>query len=250
MFKQTICVSALALFLWPASLLAQASQTTPNEGAHSTRAINSGAVRGVVKDNSGAVIPNAKVTLTDQAGTTRTANTRPDGSYVFRGVTPGTYTVSAEVKGLAQAGVVAVSVGPSQPAHGDVVMRPENLTQEVTVAENSTTQVSTDPSQNATQLVLKNEDLAALPDDPDDLAAGFTGVGRSFSRPWGWPDLRRRLFLWTASRPRSRFARFESTRIRFRPNSTSSDSGGSRFLQSQAPTNFTGQCSTRSATAS
>ena len=185
MFKQTICVSALALFLWPTSLLAQASQTTPNEGAHSTRAINSGAVRGVVKDNSGAVIPNAKVTLTDQAGTTRIANTRPDGSYVFRGVTPGTYTVSAEVKGLAQAGVVAVSVGPSQPAHGDVVMRPENLTQEVTVAENSTTQVSTDPSQNATQLVLKNEDLAALPDDPDDLAQDLQALAGPSAGPGG-----------------------------------------------------------------
>ena len=185
MSKHKSCVFALALPLWPALLLAQANHPAPAAVARSAPASNAGVVRGVVKDNSGAVIPNAKVTLTDQAGVTRTSQTRSDGSYVFRNVAPGTYTVSGEMNGLTQAGVVAVSVASGQPAQGDLVMRPEKLTQEVTVAENNTTQVSTDPSQNATQLVLKNEDLAALPDDPDDLAQDLQALAGPSAGPGG-----------------------------------------------------------------
>ena len=133
MFKHKTCVLALALPLWPALLLAQASHPAPAAVTRAAPASDAGVVRGVVKDNSGAVIPNAKVILTDQAGTSRTSQTRSDGSYAFRNVAPGTYTVSAQVSGLAQAGVVAVSVASGQPAQGDLVMRPEKLTQEVTV---------------------------------------------------------------------------------------------------------------------
>ena len=72
---------------------------------------------------------------------------------------PGAYTVSAEAKGLSQDGVVAVMAAIGQPAHGNVVMKPQTVKEEVTVAENSTSQISVDPSQNAAQLVLRKEDL-------------------------------------------------------------------------------------------
>ena len=45
--------------------------------------------------------------------------------------------------------------------------------------------MSTDPSQNATQLVLKNEDLAALPDDPDDLAQDLQALAGPSAGPGG-----------------------------------------------------------------
>ena len=141
-----------------------------------------GVVHGTVKDATGAVIPNAVVTLTDQNGKTQTANTQADGTYQFRGVAPGAYTVSADVKGFTQTGVVAVMAAVGTPAQGDITMKVENVKQEVTIAENTTTQVSVDPSQNASALVLKGEDLAALPDDPDDLAADLSDAGRNIRR--------------------------------------------------------------------
>ncbi len=185
MIKHTIRVLTLALSLPCAFLLAQTASPAARQGTGATRPANAGVVKGVVKDDSGGVIPNATVTLTDQGGITRTAHTQNDGSYAFRGVAPGAYTVSVERKGLAQAAVVAVSVAAGQPAEGDVVMTPEKLKEEVTVAENNTTQVSTDPSQNATQLVLKKEDLAALPDDPDDLAQDLQALAGPSAGPGG-----------------------------------------------------------------
>src|SRR5882724_13122578 len=57
---------------------------------------------GVVNDSSGAVIPGAKVTLTDE-GTNIAANNVTNGSgiYLFTGVRPGTYAIRVEAPGLA-----------------------------------------------------------------------------------------------------------------------------------------------------
>ncbi len=61
----------------------------------------SGSISGVVKDNQGAVVPNAKVTLVNQLqGGVREQNTNPDGSFVFTPVMPSTYTVSVESAGF------------------------------------------------------------------------------------------------------------------------------------------------------
>lgn len=142
-------------------------------------------MQGTVKDDSGAVIPNATVSLTDQNGATLTSQSKGDGTYVFRGVAPGTYTVSADYKGLEQTGVVAVSVASGTPAHGDVTLKPQSVKEEVTVAGDSTTQVSVDPTQNATALVLRKEDLAALPDDPDDLQQDLQALAGPSAGPGG-----------------------------------------------------------------
>ena len=55
---------------------------------------------GVVSDSSGAVIPGAKVTLTDE-GTNIAANSVTNGSgiYLFTGVRPGAYTIRVEAAG-------------------------------------------------------------------------------------------------------------------------------------------------------
>src|SRR5439155_323527 len=54
-------------------------------------------VVGVVKDSSGAVVPGAKVTLTNtETGGSNIRTTVNDGSYEFSTVRPGIYVVSAE----------------------------------------------------------------------------------------------------------------------------------------------------------
>jgi hypothetical protein len=186
MKKRSISVLILCLFASTVALMGQA--TPPGAAASAQRQVrpsSGGIVQGTVKDDTGAVIPNATVTLTDQNGGTQTAQTKEDGTYVFRAVKPGAYTVSVESKGLEQDGVVAVMAAVGQPAHGDVVMKPQTLKEEVTVAETSTTQVSVDPSQNATQLVLRKEDLDALPDDPDDLAQDLQALAGPSAGPGG-----------------------------------------------------------------
>ena len=69
-----------------------------------------GTLRGRVVDSTGAVVPVAKITLTDE-GTSinRSTVTNDQGEYTFASVNPSTYTVAAEASGFKQA--VRKSVG-------------------------------------------------------------------------------------------------------------------------------------------
>ena len=59
-----------------------------------------GTVSGEVTDPSGAVVPGAKVVLTDQAkGYTFKATSDNGGRYLFTTIPPASYSVSAEVNG-------------------------------------------------------------------------------------------------------------------------------------------------------
>src|SRR3984957_10289770 len=60
-----------------------------------------GSIFGTVTDNSGAVVPNATITVTDVAkGTTITAQTSGDGQYRVQHLIPDTYRVDAEASGF------------------------------------------------------------------------------------------------------------------------------------------------------
>ncbi len=60
-----------------------------------------GRVIGTVKDQSGAVIPGAAIAVRNMAtNAQRTATTGGDGSYVVTNLQPGTYEISAEMKGF------------------------------------------------------------------------------------------------------------------------------------------------------
>jgi hypothetical protein len=64
---------------------------------------NAGSITGVVEDSQGAVIPAAKVTLTNDdqgAASARTINTTADGTFVFSPVLAGKYTVTVEMMGF------------------------------------------------------------------------------------------------------------------------------------------------------
>src|SRR5579872_3808800 len=57
-------------------------------------------LRGIVADESGAVIPGATVTIKAPAGLTRSAVAGGDGAYVFTGLPAGPYTVGASAPDL------------------------------------------------------------------------------------------------------------------------------------------------------
>lgn len=59
-----------------------------------------GAISGFVKDPSGSTVPNAKVTVKNQSGLERTANTNESGYYIITNIPPGLYTVSVEAAGF------------------------------------------------------------------------------------------------------------------------------------------------------
>src|ERR1700693_220112 len=146
----------------------------------------SGIVRGVVTDESGALVPGAKVTVSSASGPVKSVTAAGDGNYSVTGLSPGRYVVQAASPGLVQAQPATVDVsGGLQPASLNLQLRVAAEKQEVTVQENPGPTVSVDPSQNAGALILRGADLDALSDDPDDLQADLQALAGPGAGPSG-----------------------------------------------------------------
>ena len=128
-----------------------------------------GALRGTVTDPSGAVIPNATVSLTTPDGhTVATATSDAAGMYESRGLNPGTYIVIANAQGFAASSSKAITIASGQTRQYDVALHIQVEKQQVQVNAETTT-VDTSPDNNANAIVIKGKDLDALSDDPDEL---------------------------------------------------------------------------------
>src|SRR5947209_1309001 len=145
----------------------------------------SSTISGTVKDDTGGVIPGATITVSTDKGVVQNVQSGGDGTYTFRGLPPGSYSVSATYSGLQQEGATAITLAPGQAATGNITMTLQVQKQEVTVTDTVRNSVSTDPASNATAIVLKPEDLAALPDDPDDLEADLQALAGPAAGPGG-----------------------------------------------------------------
>ena len=165
-------------------LLIDVKSGRPQSFPQHPAASGGGGVTGQVKDSSGAVIGKAQVTLSSDTGLSQTTQTQDDGTFVFRGVAPGAYTISADFQGLTQSNVIAVTVNRAEIAHADIVMKPTEVVQQITVEENPN-QLSVEPTQNADSLVIKGAALDALPDDPDDLQQDLQALAGPSAGPNG-----------------------------------------------------------------
>ncbi len=103
-----------------------------------------GTVSGLLTDPSGAIVQNAKVTLTDQQkGYVFTTTSDNTGRYLFRAVSPGVYSVTAEMKGFDKTIVTNIKVNVDDNATANL-----SLTM---VAAKETVQVSAQGETVATQ---------------------------------------------------------------------------------------------------
>ena len=144
---------------------------------------STGTVKGILTDDSGAVIPAAAVGLSGK-GVQKTAQTQGDGSYTFTGLAPGQYTVTVTFPGFAPV-EKALTVNAGGTIQFPIQLAVKAEKQEVTVKAEAGPSVSVEPDNNATALVIKGEDLAALPDDPDDLADALQALAGPGAGPNG-----------------------------------------------------------------
>src|ERR1035438_2925800 len=141
-------------------------------------------LRGQVTDESGAVIPGAKVTLSGPAGAVKTTTADKTGSYTFAAVPPGSYRVLASAPRLAQAAPAEVSLKAGLQVL-NLMLKVASIAEKVTVEDSSAPAIGTDSSSSAGAVVLSGEDLQALSDDPDDLAADLQALAGPSAGPSG-----------------------------------------------------------------
>jgi len=143
-----------------------------------------GGVRGQVTDPSGAAVPAIAVTAVAANGASQQVQTNEEGRYVFQNLAPGTYTLRIQVKGFADfnKAEVVVTAGQVRVVDAQLVVALEK--QQVTVTS-STTQVSVSSENNASALVLKDKDLDALSDDPDELSSQLQALAGPAAGPNG-----------------------------------------------------------------
>ena len=98
-----------------------------------SQAVN-GSLLGTIIDTSGAVVPNAKVTMTERdTGVSRSATTNESGNYTFADVPPGTYTVAVEQTGFKRAVRSNVDVLVNTTVRIDLTLQPGQISETVNV---------------------------------------------------------------------------------------------------------------------
>jgi len=97
---------------------------------------NTGRVRGLVVDSSGAVIPSANVSILHEAtGLTREMLTNASGQFGFDGIPLGKYTVVVTMQGFRRVTTTGNDLQVGEVLTVDIRMEPGAVTESVTVSE-------------------------------------------------------------------------------------------------------------------
>ena len=125
-------------------------------------------LNGKVVDQTGAVIPQATVTVTAPSGKQNIATTDQGGGFEIPALAPGTYSVAAAAKGFAPFSKPGVELVAGQKQTLNLVLQVQVQEEKVNV-EAEGTQLDVGAASNASSLIIKGKDLEALSDDPDEL---------------------------------------------------------------------------------
>ena len=138
--------------------------------------VNTGTLSGEVTDATGAVIPNAKLTITDKnTGYAREATSGGDGNYVFPDLPIGEYTLTVEAGGFqTQRGSATISVGVRSRSDFHLQVGSAGQTVEVTASESALSRDDASIGSLVTQDTIKDTPLYLR--NWDDLLRTVPGV--------------------------------------------------------------------------
>ncbi|MGB7546584.1 MAG: carboxypeptidase regulatory-like domain-containing protein [Terracidiphilus sp.] len=139
-------------------------------------------ITGIVADSTGAVVPNAAITLTNPAtGRTREAVSNGVGTYRFANVGVGTYSMSASAAGFQKYVTTNIVVNVAQTLEVDVALQVGSQGQTVTVAANAL-QVQTQTSELST--LISGQQVAQLATNGRNVTSlAALGLGVSNNMP-------------------------------------------------------------------
>src|SRR6266404_3670528 len=120
-----------------------------------------GTISGAVTDKSGAVIPGATVSVTnDSTGEVRTVTTNQAGEYVVVELNPGTYTVAVKQTGFKEFIAKDVVLNVSSVTTANARLDVGNINEQVTVEAN---QVQVETATGSVGNVVEGNEVAQLP---------------------------------------------------------------------------------------
>src|SRR5690348_16138590 len=91
---------------------------------------NAADIQGSVKDSTGAVVPNATVTVRNPGtNVSRTATTNDEGFYKIVNLTPGDYDITVEAANFKKAVLNKVNITVGQRADVDITLEPGQITE-------------------------------------------------------------------------------------------------------------------------
>lgn len=121
----------------------------------------SGNIAGVVKDQSGAVVANAKVSVKSEAtGVTVEATTNAQGQYLVQNLLPASYDITVNSSGFAQSVLKAVPVTLNKTSTSDITL---GIASSTSVEVEATSGTTLDTTTNNLTTTFESQELAVLP---------------------------------------------------------------------------------------
>src|SRR6516164_4650759 len=146
--------------------------------------IPSGTLHCQVTDPSGAVVTDATVLVTSEAGETLAAQASKDGTYEIKGLSSGKYTVKAIARGFALYEQQGVEIIAGHVRELSIKLQIE-VQQEKVEVTGEAARVSVSSENNASSVVIQGKDLEALSDDPDELQSELEALAGPAAGPNG-----------------------------------------------------------------
>ncbi len=120
-----------------------------------------GTILGTVTDNSGAVVANAKIDVTNTGtGIASHAETSSEGNFTVVYLTPGVYKVTVEAPGFQKAVTEDIVLAVAQQARVNITMKPGAVTESVEVQASA---VSLDTDSAAVSQLVSQKQVEQLP---------------------------------------------------------------------------------------
>ena len=143
-----------------------------------------GALKGLVTDESGGVVAGAKVTLTSSSGQLKETVSNKEGAYLFSNLPFGEYLLEASASQLTLPEPVKVTLNAAVQAV-NLQLKVAEMHEQVNVGDQAGAAITTESEGNASAVVLRGKDLDALGDDPEDLAADLQAMAGPSAGPNG-----------------------------------------------------------------
>jgi outer membrane receptor protein involved in Fe transport len=124
-----------------------------------------GSIYGTVTDSSGAVVPNATVTITDVAkNTVISVKSNASGEYVAEHLIPDAYNVKVEAQGFQTFEADGVQVAADTSPRIDAQMKTGSTSTTVTVSASTIPELKTDRADVATEFTTREVEDLPIPD--------------------------------------------------------------------------------------